>query len=401
MGLTKSTILQRANELHLYIDSNNHVEIFLGTSSYKFGGNTLAILDSFYGPTSLEAALDKLQTSGLQNWVDTMSTINQLYQAGVLQEKSSRRPNFKTKSSGFDAAPIHISMLNDRTRTESYLKSIHQTVHPGDIVVDIGTGTGILAIAAIQAGAKHVYALEAGAMAEGAETVFQRNGLAEQITLIRGWSSQIELPERADLMISEIIGNEPLAERVLETTIDARKRLLKPDARIIPNRLKVFGLPITLPEGVFQKFTFSSSQIQEWQSWYGIDFMPLLEIAQSSPRKVSIEPILANHWQLLSEPIMLADINLNKIASLVIDNRVTAITTHSGQLDAMLTYFELELSPQTTLTTHPGRVDKRCSWQNIVWLSPQPLTLAAGELFDVTYQYGHGQPAGFLKVAKA
>ena len=47
----------------------------------------------------------------------------------------------------------------------------------------------------------------------------------------------IELPERADLLVAEVIGNEPLEEEILETMLDARHRLLKPGARMIPHAL--------------------------------------------------------------------------------------------------------------------------------------------------------------------
>ena len=57
-----------------------------------------------------------------------------------------------------------------------------------------------------------------------------RNGVQDGVTLIRGWSREIELPERADLLVAELIGNEPFEEEVLETTLDARRRLLKPGA---------------------------------------------------------------------------------------------------------------------------------------------------------------------------
>ena len=69
-----------------------------------------------------------------------------------------------------------------------------------------------------------------------------------RITLVPGWSRQIELPEQADLLVSEIIGNEPFEEEVLETTLDARRRLLKPGARLIPNALTLFARPLELPE---------------------------------------------------------------------------------------------------------------------------------------------------------
>ena len=67
------------------------------------------------------------------------------------------------------------------------------------------------------------------------------------MTLIPGWSRQIELPERANLLVAEVIGNEPLEEEILETTLDARNRLLVPGARLIPNALTLLARPVCYP----------------------------------------------------------------------------------------------------------------------------------------------------------
>ena len=105
--------------------------------------------------------------------MDLMTTIMHLYEAGILQEGYRDRPFLKSRDSGFDAAPIHISMLNDRTSTSNYLDGIREVVKKGDIVLDIGTGTGIWAVAAAKAGAKHVYAVEASGIGKSAREIIQ------------------------------------------------------------------------------------------------------------------------------------------------------------------------------------------------------------------------------------
>ncbi len=247
---TQNTVLRRIPNLRLSIDSSNQLEIFWEGKKCKCGGHGLAVLDTFYQSTSLSKALGKLKdrVKGVQDWMDLMSTIDGLYEVGILQDNSQSVPKLSKSPYGFDAAPIHISMLNDRARTSNYIDGIREVVQSGDIVVDVGTGTGILAIAAAEAGARHVYAIEASGIGKLAGKIFKANGVANRITLIEGWSTQINLPELADVMISEMIGNEPLAENVLEITTDAIKRLLKPNARLIPRKIKIFGLPVTIPQ---------------------------------------------------------------------------------------------------------------------------------------------------------
>ena len=316
------------------------------------------------------------------------TTIVQLYDAGILQDETQRERKLKTSKRGFGGPGIHVSMLNDRARTSKFLAGVAEVVRPGDIVVDIGTGTGVLAIAAARAGAKHVYAIEASAIGQVAEAIFQANGLADRITLLRGWSTRIDLPERADVLASEIIGNDPLGENVLEVTRDARKRLLKPEARLVPSKVRIFGLPVTIPQTDFANRTraLTAETLQNWRSWYGINFDPLAETDQDSPPSFFIKPQNATDWETLSEPIMMAEVDLREVERLMIDSSLTVAATTSGVLNGLLVYFELEVGPTTRLSTHPAQADRDCSWFSTVWVL-DPLPLRTNDKFNVTYQY--------------
>lgn len=241
--------LQRVPEFKLYVDSSSAVQILTDSGTVWCGPYGLTLLDAFTRPRPVREVLDQIQPqiTGVQDWLDLAGTLLQLHKAGVLREQTEARPAVATRANSFASPPIHIAMLNDTTRTAGFLAAIREVVRPGDVVVDIGTGTGILAVAAARAGARHVYAIEASAIGKGARAVFEANGLADRITLLEGWSTQLTLPERADVLVSEIIGNDPLGESILEYTRDALQRLLKPGARLVPGRLRLFGLPITIP----------------------------------------------------------------------------------------------------------------------------------------------------------
>ena len=387
--LNQNTILQRVPYLKLDIDSTNKIRIFMEGKTFEFGSHAIAIIDACLQPTALADVLETLRprVRGTQDWMDLMTTIVHLYEAGVLRDEAQNKPTLRTDASGYDSAPIQVAMLNDRARTSSFLKGIQEVVHPGDIVIDIGTGTGILAIAAARAGARHVYAIEASGIGKSAKTIFEANGVADRITLIEGWSTCIKLPERADVLISEMIGNEPLAENVLEITTDAIKRLLKPNSRLVPNKVKIFGLPVTIPRTELMKHTFIGEALQNWKSWYGIDFNPLIEIIRNSPQKFFINPFLASDWKILSEPVLLADVDLKDVRQLSINNTTTGNANVSGQLDGLLEYFELELSPTTYFSTHPAKVDKDNHWRSPIWVFVEPLLLNIGDQFEVTYRY--------------
>src|SRR5215213_5265236 len=310
-GLSPDRILHRAPGLKLHLRSDNYVRVSLDEETVTCGPHALAILDVFYQPTSFSEALRKLSrsSSGVQDWAALTSTIGQLYRAGVLQDETGRRAE---AGYGFGSPSGHVAMLNDRIRTSSFLAGINEVVTPEDVVVDIGTGTGVLALAAARAGAKHVYAIEASDIGESAQAIFEANGLADRITLVPGWSTRTTLPERSDVLVSEIIGDDPLAEDVMQVTMDARKRLLKPGARLVPGRVRVFALPVTIPRGERVKRIVTEETLRNWRSWYGVDFGPLLQVKSDLLPAFHIRPQQANDWKVLGEPILLTDIDLGE-----------------------------------------------------------------------------------------
>jgi hypothetical protein len=282
---------------------------------------------------------------------------------------------------------FHVGMLNDKTRTSSYLATIRKVVRPSDVVVDIGTGTGILAIAAAQAGARHVYAIEVGRVAKIARALIRANGLAHRITVIRGWSTEVKLPERADVLVSELIGNDPLAEGVLGLTKDALRRLLKPGARLVPSRLKIFGLPVTIPEDELGKRTFSTETLQNWQRWYGIEPDPLTEVSPFFHFFGLINPYAMRDWKTLSDPVLLVDMDFRTWRGRWIHQTVTGTAQTAGPLNGLIVYFELLVGQTSFLTTHPALVNQDNVWLTPVYGVPYSMSLQPGEQFDVTYRY--------------
>lgn len=401
-SLSPDLVLKRVPDVEVRINSDNNVQVVSDETIYYLGPHGLAALDAFYQPVSVSEALGKLSatTASVQDWMALTTTIVQLYDAGILQDESQSKRELKTSKRGFGGPGLHVSMLNDRARTSSFLSGIAEVVSPGDVVVDIGTGTSVLAIAAARAGAKHVYAIEASAIGEVAQTIIDANGLADHITLVRGWSTRVELPERADVLVSEIIGNEPLGENVLEVTRDARKRLLKADARLVPSKVRIMGLPITIPQGELSTRTLAADTLQNWQSWYGIDFGPLSKTEQAELPSFYIKPQKACDWVTLSKSILLAEVDLGEVDRLTVDSAVTVNADTSGTLNGLLVYFELDLSPSTSLSTHPAQAHRDCSWFSRVWMV-KPLPLQKDDQFIVTYQYRATGASHNVAVARA
>ena len=132
--LAKNTMLQRVSNLRLSIDSSNQLEIFWEGKVCKCGRHGLAVLDTFSEPVCLSEALKKFENriKGAQDWMDLASTISGLFEVGILiDEEQKKKPKINIRPSKYDGASIHVAMLNDRTRTISFLAGLKEIVRPG------------------------------------------------------------------------------------------------------------------------------------------------------------------------------------------------------------------------------------------------------------------------------
>ena len=287
-----------------------------------------------------------------------------------------------------DAVELHVAMLSDRARTASYLEAIRNVVRPGDVVVDIGTGTGILALAAARAGARRVYAIEVGRVARIARRIFEANDVSDRIRLVRGLSTRVRLPERADVLVSELVGNEPLGERVLGVTKDALRRLLKPGARLVPSGIRLVGVPVTIPDRELAKLVFTPRALERWEDWYDFDLRPLAEVVEPPLFRHFVNPYVARKWKALTRPVDLVDVDFRSWREPRIWTRKAATATTGGELNGFIVYFELKVGEETFFSTNPTGVGDDNHWESPVQVFDPPLRIRRGDRLGVTYWYG-------------
>ena len=151
----------------------------------------------------------------------------------------------------------HFRIIHDDLRNQAYARALERRVKPGMTVFEIGTGTGILAMLAVRAGAEHVYTCERRvAVAEAAREIIARNGMAQRITVIPKDAYSVKLgediPQRADMFVAEIVDNALLGEDVLPLTQHAKREFLKPDAILLPGIVSAVGYL----SGVWQRASF-------------------------------------------------------------------------------------------------------------------------------------------------
>ncbi|KAG2275256.1 hypothetical protein Bca4012_044699 [Brassica carinata] len=137
-------------------------------------------------------------------------------------------------------------MLSDRVRMDAYFNAVFENKHhfAGKTVLDVGTGSGILAIWSAQAGARKVYAVEATSMADHARALVKANNLEHVVEVIQGSVEDISLPDKVDVIISEWMGYFLLRESMFDSVICARDRWLKPTGVMYPSHARMWFAPI-------------------------------------------------------------------------------------------------------------------------------------------------------------
>jgi protein arginine N-methyltransferase 1 len=260
-------------------------------------------------------------------------------------------------------------MMSDPVRTLAYVDAINEAVSPGDLVVDLGAGLGILGFLALRAGARKVIAIEKGDAIELARRVAAENGLSEKIEFVAANSKNYVPTERADVIVSETLGSFGVEENTLDFTIDARERLLKPGGRLVPQRLAMVLAPVTHPEGA-QKADF-------WSDVAGFDFSPAREEALSRMAVFAFE-----EDQILAEPGLFADVDLHTVQSPHLENILLFKMQAPGTLHGLAGWFEAALFGGIGISTAPFEAPTH--WKQAFFPFRQAVEVVEGDVLEVT-----------------
>ena len=162
------------------------------------------------------------------------------------------------------------AMIADAGRFGAYAKAIAAAVRPGDTVAEIGCGPGVFSLLACRAGARRVFAIESDDSIQFARQLAAANSFTDRIEFFQSDSRKAELPERANVIVSDIRGVLPLHDHAIPSLEDARQRLLAPGGIMIPLR-------DTLKAAVINADEYYSRLISPWQkSVPGVDLSPSL-----------------------------------------------------------------------------------------------------------------------------
>ena len=376
LGLAPNLRTRLTGAGHVLLDTSNGTVVDLGPHGFT-------ILAQFAPPLPLGDALARLEAAWGRSteFAPAVNVVTMLIEEEALVEPDTVRP-----PTGGWADPVeHARMLHDERRTQDFVDAVQDAVRPGDVALEIGTGSGVLAVALARAGARHVYAVEASDIARVAAEVFDRNGVADRVTLVPGWSREIELPERADLLVSEIIGNEPLEEELLETVVDARRRLLAPGARMVPHALELLARPLRLPEAELRSRAFGRAAVGRWRDLYGIEFDPLLDASDGEPVHTLSEGEVVGRWPAAGPVAVLGRIDLTTLEDASLRCACDLEVDSPAPVNGVAVTFRAHLHGDRTHTLDPWRWPSS-SWATSVWVLPDGASVRDGEALRVEYR---------------
>ena len=359
---------------HVLVDSPSGTVVDLGPHGYR-------LLDLLSEPVALGTALERIESRmDVTDVAPAVGVVNQLLEESALVLASGH----PAPTSGWADPVEHGRMLHDERRTGAYLAAIDRAVRPGDVVLDVGTGSGVLAVAAARAGARRVYAVEASDIAAAARGVVEANGVADQVTVIPGWSRHIDLPEPADVMVSELIGNEPFEEEILETTRDARRRLLRAGGRQVPQRLTLYARPLLIPDAEARQRAIGHSALQRWQQLYGMDFRPLVDACLPGPVLMPTEAEIAATLLPVGAAAPLLEVDLTTRDDVAVRADASLLVDERTWVNAVAVTFRATLLDDVVHDMDPWRWPTS-SWAVSVWVLPDPVLVAAGSSLRVRY----------------
>jgi type III protein arginine methyltransferase len=267
----------------------------------------------------------------------------------------------------------HFTMMQDHIRNQAFLEAIERAVKPDMKVLDIGSGSGLLAMMAARAGAREVHSCEMNpVIAKVAQEIVSRNGFADKVTIHNKVSQKLDpdadLGGPADLVISEIIGKDLVCEQVLPAMRDAVRRLAKPGAQFIPHSGEI-RIALAHYGKLAKRFVDEAC---------GFDLSPFNAMHGARFHVQVYDPAL----ELRSDSVSLFDFDFTNRDDHP-DTATIDLVSNGGTANGVVQWFRLQMDAQSSFENPPGR-DSSWSWALVFFPFDAEIDLSPGDRVSVT-----------------
>ena len=347
-------------------------------------GSVLYVLNKFDdAEISYKKAIElkPVYAEAYNNLGNTLKKIGKLSEARKKYKQAIKfKPDYAQARMGLEEVsridlPVwHFPMMNDKSRNFAYSEAIKLAVDKGSLVLEIGTGSGLLSMMASANGAGEVITCETSStIANIAKKIISKNGYEEKISIINKHSNELivgkDLPRKADLIISEILSAEFVGEGVRLSVLDANKRLLKKNGTIIPQsgtiRISLLG---------------NDAKILEAVSVNDVSGFDLSEFNLISPRKFSLN--------LKEEPILLSNcedafnINLYNMRNIVKEEKIIELRANQdGLCIGIIQWMKINVYKNIEYENKPG--ENLSHWPTPIYLFDEPVVVKKGKILKI------------------
>jgi protein arginine N-methyltransferase 1 len=270
----------------------------------------------------------------------------------------------------------HRSYLVDERRLARYASAIDQVVKPGDTVADLGCGFGILGLLCLKAGAAKAWGIDGTDAVEIAAETARRLGFGDQYACVNEQTFRAELPEKVDVLICDHVGYFGIDYGILNLMIDARRRMLKPGGRMIPERLRLYLAGV--------RSRACRSLLDTWEtSDVPADFNWLRSYAVSTKHPVDYRPA-----EIVTEPVLSGAVELGEDVAETLAFKATLLAEDEGVIDGIGGWFDCDLGGGVSMTNSPLARDRIKRYQIFLGFD-QPLAVKPGDSVEVSVRVGH------------
>lgn len=271
----------------------------------------------------------------------------------------------------------HFEMLNDEQRNVAFQEALARAVTPDSVVLDIGSGTGLLAMMAARAGAQEVFSCEMVApLAELARETVALNGFEGRIQIMNKKSTSLcvgeDIRRRADLLVTETVDCGLLGEGIVPSIAHARANLLTEDARIIPRAASVHAM---LVEGRRLRGLNYVSHC----AGFDVSLMQRYATASYIPVRLAAFEHVA-----LTAPFELFRFDFARGTLLPERKTISVPVIREGLCHAVIFWFDMQLDEQISISNRPGSTTH---WEQALQCFEHEQPVRAGEVLHVEVEH--------------
>ena len=274
--------------------------------------------------------------------------------------------------SHLDLLQFHAFCLTETgSRLTEYARAIAATVREGDVVLDLGAGTGILALLACRAGAKGVYAVESSDAARLGELIASTTEFADRIEFIQSESSKVVLNELVDVIVGDIHDTFGLQPGGLASFFDIRDRLLRPGGIVIPRSIELLIAPVEAAK-------FYAREVDVWtQSVQGIDVSSARPFAANHVHAGRFDP-----GELFAPLEPISHLDLARSKDVRFGGTVSTTISRDGIVHGLCGCFVTALGDDVVMKNVPGD-NSTTNFAQAFFPIERPVPVAAGDSVSI------------------